>query len=131
MLVIEEVIQLSTELTKTTKPCLFRSKLPFSEVQKMCKPGKTATAAIYQETISALVDLGPNIRKVELQNGKNSSHPWNFAKLWGIRGQKSPRLSPPPNTPPTQSKSASNSQLPPPPPTPFLILTLTQCDLLA
>ena len=73
-MVIEEVIQLSTELTKTTKPCLFRSKLPFSEVQKMCKPGKTATAAIYQETISALVDLGPNIRKVELQNVKNSSH---------------------------------------------------------
>ena len=90
MLVIEEVNQLSTELTKTTEPCLFRSKLPFSEVQKMCKPGQTATAAIYQETISALVDLGPNIRKVELQNGKKSSHPWNFAKLWGIRGQKSP-----------------------------------------
>ena len=90
-MVIEEVIQLSTELTKTTKPCLFRSKLPFSEVQKMCKPGKTATAAIYQETISALVDLGPNIRKVELQNGKKFLAPLEFCKIVGNPGSEIPR----------------------------------------
>ena len=111
MLVIEEVIQLSTELTKTTEPCLFRSKLPFSEVQKMCKPGQTATAAIYQETISALVDLGPNIRKVELQNGKKSLASLEFCKIVGNPGSEIPPQLPPPNTPPTQSKSASNSSL--------------------
>ena len=60
----------------------------------MCKPGKTATAAIYQETISALVDLGPNIQKVELQNGKKFLAPLEFCKIVGNPGSEIPQAQP-------------------------------------